>query len=207
MTSEIINYVGRYGGSCRDCADNDGVCDRGTPCDPKVFRAAIEHTIKALDYGIKHGFIENPFTSAVPDVPELVRWKHCEYPNQHKMIEHTDGEYVLHSEATAIIAVERESKHLAQKAVIGLEREVEQLTTMLAKPDGRGEFNRGYVIACCNLVNLHGADIVAVDTLKQLGITRTDIDAMDLSEYDLSALILLESHFSADQIYAPESKK
>lgn len=43
-------------------------------------------------------------TRAAPDVPELVRWKHCEYPNQHKMIEHKDGEYVLHSQAAEIIA-------------------------------------------------------------------------------------------------------
>ncbi|MDM8346231.1 hypothetical protein P8H26_12605 [Pseudochrobactrum sp. sp1633] len=42
-------------------------------------------------------------TRAVPDVPELVRWKHCEYPNQHKMMEHTEGKYVLYSQAAEII--------------------------------------------------------------------------------------------------------
>ncbi len=32
----------------------------------------------------------------------LVRWRHCEYPNQHKVMEHKDGEYVRHSEAVKI---------------------------------------------------------------------------------------------------------
>ncbi len=38
----------------------------------------------------------------------LVRWKHCEYPNQHKMMEHKDGEYVLHSEAAKVVAMQAE---------------------------------------------------------------------------------------------------
>ncbi|MDP8251200.1 Lar family restriction alleviation protein [Pseudochrobactrum saccharolyticum] len=55
-------------------------------------------------------------TRPVPDVPELVRWKHCEYPNQHKMIEHPDGEYVLHSQAAEIIAAkDKEIELLSQQ--------------------------------------------------------------------------------------------
>lgn len=58
----IEDYVVRYGGRCRDCADEDGVCpSKGTPCDPTVERAVISKTISALKYGIDHGFIENPF--------------------------------------------------------------------------------------------------------------------------------------------------
>lgn len=118
MTSELIDYVGRYGGNCRDCADNDGVCDRGTPCDPKVFRAAIEHTIKALEYGIKHGFIENPFTRAIPDVPELVRYRlHWhDFDTADMEIDNVEGEYVLHSQAAVIIAVLSEAEKDAKES-------------------------------------------------------------------------------------------
>lgn len=65
---ELIGYVMRYGGMCRDCADMDGVCQSGQPCDTEQRRAVIKHTISALAYGIKHGFIANPF--AVPNQPE-----------------------------------------------------------------------------------------------------------------------------------------
>lgn len=60
---DLIGYVLRYGGMCRDCADMDGVCQSGQPCDTEQRRAVIKHTIAALAYGIKHGFIANPFAS------------------------------------------------------------------------------------------------------------------------------------------------
>jgi hypothetical protein len=60
---DLIGYVQRYGGMCRDCADMDGVCQNGQPCDTAQRRAVIKHTIAALTYGIKHGFVANPFTS------------------------------------------------------------------------------------------------------------------------------------------------
>ena len=58
LRAELITYAVRYGGMCRDCADMvDGVCEhKGTPCDTKVFRAAIAHALAAWDYGGKHGF-------------------------------------------------------------------------------------------------------------------------------------------------------
>jgi len=66
--NQIIDYVMRYGGRCRDCADEDGVCPTNrTPCEPKVKRAVIEHTLKSLEYGLSHGFIENPFSLPAPD--------------------------------------------------------------------------------------------------------------------------------------------
>jgi len=58
---ELIGYVLRYGGMCRDCADMDGVCQSGQPCDTEQRRAVVKHTISALAYGIKHGFIASPF--------------------------------------------------------------------------------------------------------------------------------------------------
>lgn len=58
----LIGYVMRYGGMCRDCADMDGVCQSGMPCDTDQRRAVIRHTIAALAYGINNGFIASPFT-------------------------------------------------------------------------------------------------------------------------------------------------
>lgn len=26
VTKEVVGYIARYGGRCRDCADRDGVC-------------------------------------------------------------------------------------------------------------------------------------------------------------------------------------
>ncbi|WP_421580864.1 Lar family restriction alleviation protein [Shinella sp. M31] len=72
---DLVGYVLRYGGRCRDCADMDGVCQSGQPCDTEQRRAVVKHTIKALAYGIKHGFIENPFIqppSHIDAEPELL---------------------------------------------------------------------------------------------------------------------------------------
>jgi len=57
-----VEYAMHYGPRCRDCADAFGTCPgNGTPCDPDAFKAVVEHTLKAWEYGIKHGFMDNPF--------------------------------------------------------------------------------------------------------------------------------------------------
>jgi hypothetical protein len=44
---EAVDYVARYGGMCRDCADNHGVCPTsGLPCDDP--QKAIERVLRAL---------------------------------------------------------------------------------------------------------------------------------------------------------------
>lgn len=64
---ELIGYVSRYGGMCRDCADENGVCPHsGAPCDTDQRRAVIRHTIAALRYGIEHRFIPNIFAGDPP---------------------------------------------------------------------------------------------------------------------------------------------
>jgi hypothetical protein len=56
LTAKVIDYIARYGGRCRDCADENGVCPMsGLPCGGE--NKAIRHVIEAYNYGIKHGFI------------------------------------------------------------------------------------------------------------------------------------------------------
>lgn len=53
----VIDYVLRYGGRCRDCADENGVCpSSGLPCSSA--RRAVEHVIDALAYGVRNGFLK-----------------------------------------------------------------------------------------------------------------------------------------------------
>lgn len=49
-------------------------------------------------------------------------------------------------------------------------------------------FNAGYVLACCNLQNLHDEPTIAADVLREIGISRSQVRDMGLSEYDMSAL-------------------
>lgn len=51
-----------------------------------------------------------------------------------------------------------------------------------------GDFNRGYMIAVANLMNLHGDEVIARDVLMQLGASREDMEALDLTDYDLEPL-------------------
>ena len=57
FTEELAAYVVRYGGRCRDCADHDGVCPGGLPCDPSQARDAVLHVVQALNYGFAHGYL------------------------------------------------------------------------------------------------------------------------------------------------------
>lgn len=60
-TKEVIGYIARYGGHCRDCADQvDGVCPNSKlPCDWRAAQSAIRHVIRAYNYGIKNGFLKS----------------------------------------------------------------------------------------------------------------------------------------------------
>lgn len=54
--SATVSYIARYGGMCRDCADEGGICpSSGLPCANS--RKAIEHVLNALKYGIEHKFL------------------------------------------------------------------------------------------------------------------------------------------------------
>jgi hypothetical protein len=60
--NEAVDYVLRYGGNCRDCADESGVCPMsGLPCSGA--KKAVRHVVRALAYGIEHGYITSPFAS------------------------------------------------------------------------------------------------------------------------------------------------
>jgi hypothetical protein len=60
---DVVGYVERWGGACRDCADESGVCpSTGMPCGGA--RKAIEYVIRALQYGVTHGYISNPINDA-----------------------------------------------------------------------------------------------------------------------------------------------
>ena len=67
VDADIVAYVRAHGGMCRDCADDGPICPNdGLPCSGAD--KAIEHVIKALSYGIGHGFIKNLFAAPQPPV-------------------------------------------------------------------------------------------------------------------------------------------
>lgn len=71
FTIAHIDYVARYGGRCRDCADESGVCPgSGLPCANP--RKAIKHVFDALEYGVKNGFIELPNASRAKPAAALL---------------------------------------------------------------------------------------------------------------------------------------
>lgn len=71
---ETIDYVLRYGGRCRECADRLGLCHNGLPCDVDDAKTAIRWVLKALNYGISNGFLASPAVAPVAGETErLVR--------------------------------------------------------------------------------------------------------------------------------------
>jgi hypothetical protein len=71
----------------------------------------------------------------------------------------------------------------------------------------RKAFNAGYLLACCNVQNMHGMDCIAADVLAEAGITVADLQAMDLSEYDAKALKVIREARNEDPILHPTTKK
>lgn len=67
-------------------------------------------------------------------------------------------------------------------------------------------FEHGYVLACCNIVNLHDEPTIAHCTLSELGVTRAAVKEMNLSEYDLKALRKIEGGCSGSP-YAKTKRK
>lgn len=64
FTDEHVQFIQRFGGKCRDCADESGVCpNTGFPCGAK--RQAIESVLRALEYGFEYGHIGLPMGFSV----------------------------------------------------------------------------------------------------------------------------------------------
>lgn len=82
------------------------------------------------------------------------------------------------------------------------------------KEDGKGDddtadkaFKFGYTLACCTLTNLHDQPGMAHDVLKDLGLTRQEVKAMGLSEYDAKALRKIERYPGHGQLYEKRKRK
>lgn len=57
-TEAVVGYVIRFGGTCRGCADENGICpSAGLPCDSTSARKAARHVIDAINYGLHHGYL------------------------------------------------------------------------------------------------------------------------------------------------------
>ena len=51
IDQDLVAFVSRFGGFCRDCADEDGVCPtKGLPCDSGLRAKAIDHVVAALNH-------------------------------------------------------------------------------------------------------------------------------------------------------------
>jgi hypothetical protein len=123
-----------------------------------------------------------------------------------------DGDYVDQPEwlwrnhTTSVCGFGRWSKALGQAPYIRADialaalaaspptSELEALRKRVAEleREKRDAFNHGYVIACCNISNLHNDEVIAHDVLANLGVAKHEVVAMDLSEYDLTALKKIE---------------
>lgn len=58
VTKAVLDYV-MTGPRCRDCADNDGMCEHsGLPCDPVRARKAIRHVLERVNYGIANDYLK-----------------------------------------------------------------------------------------------------------------------------------------------------
>lgn len=50
------------------------------------------------------------------------------------------------------------------------------------------DFDRGYITACANIVNLYGGADIAAEVIRALDVSWEDVKRMRLSSYDMEAL-------------------
>ncbi|OUJ10149.1 hypothetical protein [Acetobacter okinawensis] len=87
----------------------------------------------------------------------------------------------------------------AQAQIAALEAEVVHLREDM-DASKRKNFNAGYLIACCNIYNLHNEEGIAADILREAGITEAEVKALDLNEYDAEALAVIRGAGNDDPI-------
>jgi uncharacterized membrane protein len=61
-------------------------------------------------------------------------------------------------------------------------------------------WKNGYLIACCNLTNMHDQPSLASDVLAEAAITEANVEAMELTEYDLRALAKIRTARALDPL-------
>lgn len=68
---KLLDFLVAYGGFCRDCADECGICPQtGIGCGER--RKASEFILRALEYGSKHGHTAG-YTITSPEERDAVR--------------------------------------------------------------------------------------------------------------------------------------
>nr|WP_279184718.1 hypothetical protein [Acetobacter syzygii] len=87
----------------------------------------------------------------------------------------------------------------AQAKIAALEAEVVRLREAL-DASKRKNFNAGYLIACCNIYNMHNEEGIAADILREAGIAEAEVKALDLNEYDAEALAAIRGAGNDDPI-------
>jgi hypothetical protein len=88
---------------------------------------------------------------------------------------------------------------IAEAQIAALEVELVRLREALSRSK-RQNFNAGYLIACCNLFNMHNEEGMAADILAEATITEEDVKALGLSEYDAAALVEIRKARNEDPI-------
>lgn len=128
LDDKVVSYILRYGGRCRDCADQNGICPgSGLPCDGA--EKAVRHVISAYNYGVEHGFLSRHSVSPPPgDAVEIAgkaiakfradecggcfNWNEvCEPPNCHCALQcKREAEAVLAALQSAGYQISKETK-------------------------------------------------------------------------------------------------
>lgn len=70
----------------------------------------------------------------------------------------------------------------------------------------KAAFNHGYLLACCNIVNLHDRPEIAFDILQELGVSKAEVKAMQLCDYDKKALKEIEQARGNTDLYRADAE-
>lgn len=68
-------------------------------------------------------------------------------------------------------------------------------------------FKFGYTLACCTLVHMHDQPGMAKDVLKDIGLTRADAKAMNLTDFDAKLLRKIERSPGHGELYIKKKRK
>ncbi len=202
---QTIDYVMRYGGHCRDCADEDGICPRdGTPCEPAPKRAVIEHTLKALEYGMSRGFIQSPFPRPVAPVEGLetvgragglrgVKGRTAAEFSEKDVPDFT--EVVTRPQAEDIIAAKVEQERLRFEGELDKWMKIIGAGITGYQPEAYALMD----LACQELVKLRADNAALTARVKELEVSRNEMDNIAYAAGFYQAECNLPEHTNAQE--------
>lgn len=172
---------------------------------PPASEAQVRRTVKLLEW--KQGDEDEAYHFAQSSIENYIITEFADDGLRFRLLGTSQYGVWFYNLGDAKAAAQADYERRVLSALTPEQGETEAVGRRVASEDEvrKAAFSHGYVLACCNLVNLHDRPEIAFDILRELGVSKADIEAMDLCDYDLGALKEIEQARGNSELYCSEA--